>query len=87
MSEDSEWYLRLANNLGWVISILDLDVHALLKHVCVNFHELHSPTWLFTAMITWGSIELLLANLNMYEGGHLVKRSTNFAFKSGGQNM
>jgi len=62
LSKDIEGNVGLADDLHWVTLVLDNNVHIMLEHVCLNFHELESPSGFFSTMVRWLGAEVLLAN-------------------------
>jgi hypothetical protein len=85
--EDIKGHVGLANSLHGVALILDDDVHVVLEHVGGNLHELQGPSGLLAAVVAGCSVEDLVADLNVNEGGHFVQGATNFVVKLGSEDV
>ena len=78
LGENSQWDVCLANGLQGVSLIFNDDVHVLLEHSNGDFHEGHHPPGLLSAFLADGRVPHHIADLDVNEGRHLVKGSTDF---------
>jgi len=64
-----------------MVSIFHNDVHLMLEHVRCNFHKLESPSGLLTTTNAWLGVVNLMADFNVNEWRHFVKKSPDFVVK------
>lgn len=87
LSKNGQGHSSLTNLLQWMTLILDNNAHVVLEHISGDLHELEGPFWLLTSMVARRSLVVLLADVDVHDGGHLVERTTDLVVQISIENV
>ena len=87
LSKDTQGNISFTDDLSGVTLVLDDDMHIVLEHISLDFHELQLPMRVLATVVGRLTAVVLLADIDVTHRRHLVESTADFVVKFRSENV